>query len=156
MYKGLLSLTVLLLAACSYGLQTSSDWNPEANFELLETYAWTPDDPGGPGIDELTDGRIRAAIDANLTGKGMREVSLDQADIHVDYQVTTQDQTNYTTTSTGWGGGYGRYGRGWSGGGVSTSTTRATTYTNGTLVRRHIRPGDPRGSVARLGHYEAA
>ncbi len=153
MYKGLLSLTVLLLAACSYGLQTSSDWNPEANFELLETYAWTPDDPG---IDELTDGRIRAAIDANLTGKGMREVSLDQADIHVDYQVTTQDQTNYTTTSTGWGGGYGRYGRGWSGGGVSTSTTRATTYTNGTLVRRHIRPGDPRGSVARLGHYEAA
>ena len=136
MYKGLLSLTVLLLAACGPGLQTSSDWNPQTDFAALETYAWTPDDPGGPGIDQLTAARIRAAIEVNLDGKGMRMVSREQADVHVDYQVTTQDQTNYTTTSTGWGGGYGRYGRGWGGTSVAvgTSTTRATTYTNGTLV----------------------
>ncbi len=136
MYKGLLSLTVLLLAACGPTLQTTADWNPQANFALLETYAWTPDDPGGPGIDELTDGRIRVAIEADLNGKGLREVPLGQADLAVDYQVTTEDQTNYTTTSTGWGGGYGRYGRGWGGTSVAvgTSTTRATTYTNGTLV----------------------
>ena len=127
---------VLLLAGCAAGINTSADWNPEADFAALQTYAWTPDDPASPGIDQLTDGRIRAAIEANLNGKGLRQVPLERADLAVDYQVTTQDQTNYTTTSTGWGGGYGRYGRGWGGTSVAvgTSTTRATTYTNGTLV----------------------
>ncbi len=136
MCRGILLLTVLLSAACAAGIKTSADWNQEANFTAFQNNAWTPDDPASPGIDQLTDGRIRAAIEANLNGKGLREVPLEQADLAVDYQVTTEDQTNYTTTSTGWGGGYGRYGAGWGGVGVSTSssTTRATTYTNGTLV----------------------
>jgi hypothetical protein len=139
MSRGILLLTVLLSAACAAGINTSADWNQEANFVAFQTYAWTPvdpGDPGSPGIDQLTDTRIRAAIEANLNGKGLRLVPLERADLAVDYQVTTQDQTNYTTTSTGWGGGYGRYGRGWGGTSVAvgTSTTRATTYTNGTLV----------------------
>ncbi len=130
---------VLLWAGCAAGINTSADWNQEADFTAFQTYALTPVDPGAPtspGIDQLTDGRIRTAIAADLNGKGLREVPLERADLAVDYQVTTQDQTNYTTTSTGWGGGYGRYGRGWGGSSVAvgTSTTRATTYTYGTLV----------------------
>ena len=136
MRNGLLLPTVLLLAACASGLQTSSDWNPETDFTAIETYAWAPDGDGNEGIDQLTDNRVRTAIEAALNGKGLREVPLQQADVAVGYQITTQDQTNYTTTSSGWGGGYGRYGRGWGGSSVAvgTSTTRATTYTNGTLV----------------------
>ena len=134
MRRGLWFPTLLLLTACASGLQTTADWNPEADFTALRTYAWAPDGEGDAGIPQLTDGRIRTAIEATLNGKGLREVPLDQADLAVGYQITTADQTDYRTTSTGWGGGYGRYGRGWSGGGVSTSTTTATTYTNGTLV----------------------
>jgi hypothetical protein len=136
MRKGLFLPTVLLLAACAAGISTTADWNPELDFTAFQTYAWAPDGEGNQGIDQLTDNRVRTAIETNLDGKGLREVPLEQADLAVGYQITTQDQTDYTTTSTGWGGGYGRYGRGWGGTtmGVSTSTTRATTYTNGTLV----------------------
>ena len=136
MRSGRLLPTVVLLTACASGLQTTADWNPESDFTAFQTYAWAPDGEGDASIPQLTDGRIRTAIEATLNGKGLREVPLAQADLAVGYQVTTADQTNYTTTSTGWGGGYGRYGPGWGGGGggVSSSTTRATTYTNGTLV----------------------
>ncbi len=135
MRKGILLPTVLLLAACASGLQTTADWNPELDFTAFQTYAWAPDGDGNEGIDQLTDNRVRAAIEANLNSKGLREVPLGQADVAVGYQITTTDQTDYRTTSTGWGGGYGRYGPGWGGTvGVSTSTTTATTYTNGTLV----------------------
>ncbi len=126
--------TVLLLTACASGLQTTADWNPESDFTAFRTYAWAPDGEGNVGIDQLTDNRVRTAIEATLNGKGLREVPLDRADLAVGYQITTSDQTDYRTTSTGWGGGYGRYGPGWGGVGVSTSTTTATTYTNGTLV----------------------
>ncbi len=108
MCRGLLLPTVLLLAACASGLQTSSDWNPETDFTAFETYAWAPDGDGNVGIDQLTNTRVRTAIEAALNGKGLREVPLQQADVAVGYQITTQDQTNYTTTSSGWGGGYGR------------------------------------------------
>ncbi len=132
MRRGLWLPTVLLVAACASGIKTTADWNPEADFTAFQTYAWKPDSTGGGGIDQLTDSRVRAAIEADLNGKGLRKVALGQADIAVGYQITTQDQTDYTTMSTGWGGGWGRYGGGW--GGMSTSTTTATTYTNGTLI----------------------
>ena len=143
MHRGSWFPVIVLLTACGSGLQTAADWNQQTDFTAFETYAWTPDDAGSPGIDELTNGRVRTAIEETLNGKGLRQVPLEQADLAVDYQITTEDQTNYTTTSTGWGGGYGRYGAGWGGAGigVSTSTTRATTYTNGTLVIGIFSPG---------------
>ena len=76
MRKGILLPMVLLLAACASGLQTSSDWNPETDFTAIETYAWAPDGDGNAGIDQLTDNRVRTAIEAALNGKGLREVQL--------------------------------------------------------------------------------
>jgi len=122
---------VLLLAACAGGLKTTSDWDPASDFTALQTYAWKPDAEGGAGVDQLTDNRIRVAIEADLNGKGLREAALAQADIVVAYQITTQEQTDYTTMNTGWGGGYGGY---YGYGGAGMSTTTATTYTNGTLI----------------------
>jgi len=126
--------TVLLLAACASGFQTTADWDPALDFTVFQTWAWAPDGEGNVGIDQLTNNRVRAAVAAALNDRGLREVQLEQADLGVSYQITTSEQTNYTTTSTGWGTGWGR--SGWSGStvGVGTSTTRATTYTNGTLV----------------------
>ncbi len=132
MRRGLLLPAVLLVAACASGLKTTADWNPEANFTAFQTYAWKPDATGGGGINQLIDSRVRAAIEADLNGKGLRKVAIGQADIAVGYQITTQSQTDYTTMNSGWGGGWGRYGGGW--GGMSMSTTTARTYTNGTLV----------------------
>jgi hypothetical protein len=123
----------VLVAACGSGIKTTADWNPESDFTAFQTYAWKPNSMGGGGIDQLTDSRVRAAIEADLNGKGLRKVALAQAALAVGYQITTQDQTDYTTMTTGWGGGWGRYGRGW-GGGMATSTTTANTYTNGTLI----------------------
>ena len=95
MGRGLLLPTVLLLAACASGLKTTSDWDPAADFTALQTDAWKPDAEGGAGVDQLTDNRIRVAIEADLNGKGLREAAMAQADIVVAYQITTQEQTDY-------------------------------------------------------------
>ena len=58
MCRGLLLSAVLLSAACAAGIKTTADWNPETNFAAFQTYAWTPEDPDGPGVDDLTDGRV--------------------------------------------------------------------------------------------------
>ncbi len=54
-------------------------------------------------------------------------------DIYVTYHFTSKDNTVYHTDSFGYGG-YGRGWGGWGGGMGGTSTTRASTYTRGTLL----------------------
>jgi len=129
----------VLLAACGGGISTNTDFDPAADFSGYETYAWLPDGNGmddGSGVhaDQLTDGRIRSAVEANLNAKGMSKVSLDQADLAVGYQVAAQDRVQYNTVSTGWGGGYGGYYGGWGGMGMTSSQTYATNYTDGSLI----------------------
>ena len=61
---------------------------------------------------------------------------------YVTYHVVTEDNTVFNTSSFGYGGmgpgwgGYGGYGYGGYGygGGMGSSTTTATTYTDGTLI----------------------
>ena len=122
----ILSLT-LLLAACS-GISTSTDYDPAANFGSYGTYSWAETE--GTSMDDLTDARVRSAVDATLAAKGLSKMN-SGGDLAVAYQVTTADRKTYNTVSTGWGGGY-RYG--WGGGGMGMTTTTEQNYTEGTVI----------------------
>ena len=71
------------LAACGSGISTNTDFDPAVDFSGFQTYAWLPagngmEDGSGIHADQLTDGRIRSAVEANLNAKGLRKVSPDQ------------------------------------------------------------------------------
>ena len=130
----------VVLTACGGGISTNTDHDPSTNFSGFHTYAWVPagngmEDGSGVHSNQLIDGRIRSAVEANLNAKGLQKVSVEQADIAVGYQVAAQDRVQYNTVNTGWGGGYGYYG-GWGGMGMGmgSSTTYATNYTDGSII----------------------
>lgn len=132
----------LILAGCGGGVKVNTDWDSGASFSDLQTYSWLPDaqsDGSGQAVNQLTDQRIRSAIDADMQAKGFRKVT-SGADFMVGYQVTSKDNVSYDTVGTAWGGGGYRYGgrgpgrRGGVGVATGTSTTRETHQTVGTLV----------------------
>jgi hypothetical protein len=81
--------------------------------------------------DQLIDQQIKAAIDAELTKKGLSKTDGDNANLYIGYQVAIgqEKQINaYNTGGMGWG-----YGARWGGyGGMTTATT--STINIGTLV----------------------
>lgn len=118
----------LVTAGCS-GISTTTDWDRTVDFSGFTTYSWIVTQ--GEATNDITNNRIKAAIDAGLAARGLRKVD-SGADLAVGYQVSTDQQTSYTTMSTGWGTGWGG---GWGGGwGMGTSQTTQQTWNVGTIV----------------------
>lgn len=132
----LVSVAVAMLAACS-SVSVTSDWDTGVDFSEFETFAVLQQPE--PSINRLVDQRIRDALVAELTGKGLRQVDTpDKADLAVGYQVATEEQSTYQTVHRGWG----RYGHGFQpsrsmrssrGRASGTSTTTQINFTVGTL-----------------------
>ena len=59
----------LVLAACSSGIDTNADWDPTANFNAYQTYAWV-EGAYTTGLGDLADTRLQAAVEAKLNAKG--------------------------------------------------------------------------------------
>ena len=89
--------------------------------------------------------RVNEKILRELRQGGLEPTDSDP-DLYITYHVTTRDNMVLNTTSYGYGGygagwgGYGRRGRGYRGG-HSSSTTTASTYTEGTLIVDAHEPG---------------
>lgn len=126
----------LLLASCGPSINVSSDWSPTVVWESFYTYKWLPDaqsDGMAQSTNQITDQRIRAAMDSIMVERGLRKVD-SGADLMIGYQVTTRTNVSYQTTGTSWGrSGWGR--RGWSGG-VTTMRTVPVYSSAGTLLIR--------------------
>lgn len=94
-------LALATLAACS-DIAVRSDWTPGIDFSQFRTFAvlqYTPET-----ISEFANQRIRNAIVAELTAKGLQQLdSPDKADLAIGYQVATEDTTSYQTVRSGWG-----------------------------------------------------
>jgi hypothetical protein len=124
----------LLLASCAPSINVSSDWSPQAVWESFYTYKWLPDaqsDGLAQSGNQITDQRIRAAMDSIMVERGLRKVD-SGSDLMIGYQVTTRTNVSYQTTGTSWGrSGWGR--SGWSGG-VTTMRTVPVYSSAGTLV----------------------
>lgn len=130
----------LALSACS-GISVTHDYDPSVNFANYQTFVVLDAATGGEDLPSFLKQRVKTSIARNLAAKGLREVSsLDDADMAVGWQVTTDERSSFNTVSTGWGGypygwGYGGwYGGGYGGMGMATTTTTETRYTVGALV----------------------
>ena len=123
---GVIALVVPVIALAQ---KTSYDFDKTADFTAYKTYALKEGTPVG---QPLIDQRIVAAIDTQLTAKGMTK-SETNPDVVVIYHVAFDKQKDISTYSSGYGGGYGPYAYGW-GGGMSSTTTQVRDILVGTLV----------------------
>jgi hypothetical protein len=125
-----LALGVLALVTGCSSVNIKHDYDSEANFAALKTYAWMAAPTNGSGSvqaalqrNSLMDKRIKESADRQLAAKGYTKEA-NKPDFLVLYHLGAEDKINVTD----WGYGYGRYGR-WYGGGVEVYQ-----YKEGTLI----------------------
>jgi hypothetical protein len=130
--KKTLGLLVVLafVAAPAFAQKITIDYAHDFDFAKVKTFQYQSTAETN-AKDELMDGRIKTAIIDTLTKDGLKQVESDP-DIYVTYHLSTKDNTVFNTTNMGYGG----WGAGWGawGVGMGSSTTTATTYTEGTLA----------------------
>lgn len=86
---------VLTLSGCSQ-IRVTSDFDPQANFARLQTYAWLPDlnPTNDPRLDtKLLDSHVRAVVERELAAKGYRKVDGGTPSFHVAYHVYVHRET---------------------------------------------------------------
>ncbi len=99
--RGVWILALATLTACS-DIAVRSDWTPGVDFSQFRTFAVLEATP--ETISEFANQRIRDAIVAELTAKGLQPLDgPDEADLAIGYHVVTEDTTSYQTVRSGWG-----------------------------------------------------
>ena len=131
-----LLIALVLLAAPTMAQKIIIDYAHDFDFDAVETFTYV-ETQDSDLQSSLADQRLEAAIVRELREGGLQQVD-SGGDVYVTYHVVTKDNTVFTTDpwgyggwGPGWGGWGGYYGYG---GGMGTSTIRATTYTEGTLI----------------------
>ena len=115
----------LLSATVSFAQQVKTDYDRNTDFGQYKTYSWEKVQTQ----DSLWVARIKEAVNASLTMKGLTPVE-SGGDLAVVAIETTQNQQTLNTFYDGLGGGW-RW-RGFGGFGEATTTTQ--NYKVGTLV----------------------
>ena len=123
--KAMFALTAMmfLLAGKSSAQQVKTDYDRSADFSHYKTYSWEKVQTADP----LWAGRIKEAVNAALTAKGLTPVE-SGGDIAVVAIEMTKNQQTLNTFYDGFGGGW-RWG-----GGFGNATTTVDNYKVGTLV----------------------
>jgi uncharacterized protein DUF4136 len=129
-----ISFVMLVLLACSALAQdVRYNFDKTADFSKFTTYKWVTLKDAAP-LDAITEKNIKAAVDQQLTGKGLTKVETDQADLYVGIQAAVGQDKQFTSYSSGWGYGPGWYGAGWYGPSGSTTTGQTSTIYTGQLT----------------------
>lgn len=123
----------VLLFCCAQGLAQDVRYNyaPGTDFSKYKTYKWVQV-PDIKYPDQILDGQIKAAIDSQLSMKGLTKTEDDSADLYVAYQFAISQETEWNAYSTSSGMGMGRWGG--LGMGMGTTTATSSTIRIGTLV----------------------
>ena len=127
---------LLILIGCVSASAQDIRYNflPGTDFAKYKTYRWSRV-PKVDYPDQILDGQIMQAIDAQLALKGLTKAAGEDSDLVVVYQAAVNSEKQWNSYSTDMGGwGYGRWG-GWGGygGGMSTTTTTSETIHIGTI-----------------------
>jgi uncharacterized protein DUF4136 len=134
--RPLLALPLVLLLAGT-GTASAQDvrynFDKQANFAAFKTYKWVTI-KGATQLSELADKQVKAAVDAELSKKGLTKSESDTADLYIGYQAGIGTEKEYTSFDTGWGYGPGWYGGGWYGGGGGMTTGQTSTIYIGQLA----------------------
>lgn len=128
-----LAVAACLLLFC-YGSATAQDvrynYLQGTDFSKYRTYKWVRV-PNAQYPNQILDGQIMQAIDAELSSKGLTRTESDNPDLYVTYQIAINQEKQwnaYTTGGDSWG--WGHWG-GW--GGMGTTTATSSTINIGTL-----------------------
>lgn len=90
-----------LLSSPAWTQQVNVDWQRGNDFSKYKTYGWGVG--AHPIPDSLWNQRIIDMVDAQLAGKGLQKVSLDQnPDLIVVYSAGLQQNVSYYGYRTGW------------------------------------------------------
>lgn len=126
--KKWVSVLLLPLAACSGQLQVSSDFDRDVEIHRFTTYTWLDakaieqrNDP--LNYNELTDKRVKLAVDKQLKDKGYGLMP-DSAQLIVHYHITVEDRVVIRPEPFGYS--YGNY---W-----TENRRSAVRYKEGTLI----------------------
>jgi len=134
MKRMIVVLTAMALSACS-SMKTSSDYDPAANFSDVKTYAWVAQKSQDTSyhLDGLMDQRVRAAVDTQLSLKGVTLSDPQTADILVNYLTKVDKKINVDTFNTHFG--YNPYySSPWGMSGSMHTQTTVREYEVGTLI----------------------
>ena len=119
-------LFVLAGAGAASAQDVRFNFDKSANFSAFHTYKWVPI-KGAQTLSDLAERQVKAAVDAELTKKGLTKSESDTADLYIGYQAAVGQEKEYTSFDSGWGYGPGWYGGGWYGGGGGGITTGQTS-----------------------------
>ena len=122
------------LVACS-SVTVTNDWDRDVDFSAFRTFAFLEDTD--PRVNRFVEQRIRSAIVAELTARGLEAKDTPMtADLVVGYQAATEERTSYSTVYSGWGMSSHRLRSSHARLGASMGTSRTTQhrFTVGTLV----------------------
>jgi hypothetical protein len=132
-----LSVFSLLLVLAGAGSVAAQDvrynFDKSANFGAFKTYKWVVI-KGASQLSDLADRQVKAAVDAELSKKGLVKSDSDTADLLIGYQAGVGQEKEYTSFDSGWGYGPGWYGGGWYGGGGGMTTGQTSTIYIGQLA----------------------
>jgi hypothetical protein len=118
------TLALTLSAASASAQSVTYDYDKNADFSKLKTYAWTT---GTTLADQFNHKRIVSAIDAQMTAKGFTLVPADSnPDVLVTYHARFDKNVEINGFENGWGGP--RFG------GSRTGRATVDEVTTGTLV----------------------
>jgi hypothetical protein len=125
------------LAGCT-NIKIAADYDPNASFEGLDSYAWLPrpqPKTGDARLDStLVDQRVRRAVDSALAAKGIR-LATERPRFLVAYNLALDKKIRVDTIHHGYG--HGRYG--WHGAYVATDT-RVREYEVGSIILDILEP----------------
>src|SRR4051812_1995327 len=125
----------LVTAAGCAGQRVTTDYSPATSFSQYKSFALVM--PPDTGSQQLLDQRVRNAVQAQLTTKGLTLADRQDADLYVGYGMIDKTHSQIYTYNDGWGWGGGRFGwRYWRYGAAWPMTVqrRIETYTDGTVV----------------------
>lgn len=118
------TLGLALMSASASAQSVTYDYDKATDFSKLKSYTWVP---GANLRDELNHKRIVAAIDAQLTAKGLTKVeSGANPDVLVAYHASFDRNLQINAFSSDWGA--------WRYGSNRNGSARVEEIVNGTLV----------------------
>lgn len=126
-------LPLVLLAAVGFAQDVRYNFASGADFSKYKTYRWV-DIKDAQHLNQLAEQQLKAAVDAELSAKGLTKTEDEKADLLIGYQAAIGQEKQFTSFNSGWGYGPG-WGGGWYGGagGMSTTTTTSSTIHTGQL-----------------------
>jgi hypothetical protein len=111
-----------LIAVCCMAQDVRYNFAASQDFSKFRTYKWIQI-AGTDKINQLAEQQLQAAVDAQLSAKGLSKTDNDSADLLIGYQAAIGQEKQYTSFNSDWGYGPGWYGHGMGGGGMTTGET---------------------------------